>query len=112
MKDQSCILSEVLTMLTMSTLFLLFRFMSFLGQIWLEFNQELNYDLFKVLTCTIKKGSSSSFGEKNNRNINTLKTFHLQSYAMILLLVQETYYLQMLCFLRNRDIYRASDTIQ
>ena len=46
-------------------------------------------DLFRVLTCTNKKGSSSSFGEKNNRNINPLKTFHLPSYAMISLLVHD-----------------------
>ena len=59
-----------------------------MGQIWLEFNQELNYNLFKVLTCTNKKGSSSSFGEKNKININPLKTFYLPSYAMISLLVK------------------------
>ena len=43
--------------------------------------------IFKSSYLLSKKGSSSSFGEKNNRNMNPLKTFHLPSFAMISLLV-------------------------
>ena len=42
----------------------------------------------KFFLALIKKDHQLiSFGEKNNRNINPLKTFHLPSFAMISLIV-------------------------